>query len=308
MSPSAQRLPLDTRATSLMLLLCVCWGFQQIALKWVAADVAPLMQIGLRSGFAAVVLCLVLIRAEGLGFWRDGLWKPGLSVGILFALEFIFVAIGLHYTTASHMAVFLYTAPVFAALGLHIRVPSERLRPLQWLGIAVAFAGIVLAFMGPASTAAPNMLLGDFLGLLAGAGWGATTVFIRSSRLSEAPASKTLFYQMVCAAILLPCLHAVMGGAAPVWTTPAIISVLFQAVIVALSSYLIWFWLLRRYLATRLSVLSFLTPLFGVGFGVTLLNEPLTPQFAGGAVLVLAGITLVSAAGLVQQWWRGMRG
>ncbi|WP_208621983.1 DMT family transporter [Bordetella genomosp. 12] len=288
-----------------MLALCLCWATQQIAIKAVAADIAPLLQIGLRSAFAAVVLGLVVLRTQGARFWRDGSVRAGLGVGVLFALEFVFVALGLHYTTASHMAVFLYTSPIFAALGLHAWVPGERLKPLQWLGVALAFVGIAVAFLGnrPGSEQAPNVLLGDLLGILAGAAWGMTTVGIRASRLSEAPASKTLFYQMVCAAVVLPLLHGLMGGAAPTWTAPALYSLLFQCVVVALFSYLVWFWLLRRYLATRLSMLSFLTPLFGVGLGVVLLDEPLDGHFVAGAVLVLAGILLVSAAGTLQAWW-----
>ena len=57
------------------------------------------------------------------------------------------------------------------------------------------------------------------------------------------------------------------------------LSVSFQAVAVALTSYLAWFWLLRRYLASRLSILSFMTPLFGVSFGVLFLDEPLDAAF-----------------------------
>ncbi|MBO1262425.1 DMT family transporter [Bordetella holmesii] len=306
---TAIRRPLDGLATGAMVVLCLCWAAKQIAIKAVAADVAPLLQIGLRSAFAAAVLGLVVLRTQGTGFWRDGSLRPGLGVGVLFALEFVFVALGLHYTTASHMAVFLYTSPIFAALGLHAWVPGERLRPLQWLGVTLAFAGIALTFLGkhsPTDTA-PDMLLGDLLGILAGAAWGMTTVGIRASRLSEAPASKTLFYQMVCAALILPLLHGVMGGAAATWTVTALYSLLFQSVVVALMSYLAWFWLLRRYLATRFSMWSFLTPLFGVGLGVILIDDPLDGHFAAGAALVLAGITLVSAAGTLQTWWARRR-
>jgi len=306
-----KRLPLDAFATSVMLMLCICWGFQQIAIKLIAADVSPMLQIGLRSAFAAVVLGVYVLHKRGLAELRDGTLPAGLLVGALFAGEFVLVALGLNYTTASHMSVFLYTAPIFAALGLHVLVPDERLRPLQWLGVVVAFGGIALAFLGkgvPAATAAaPNMLLGDFLGLLAGAAWGMTTVAIRRSRLSEAPAAKTLFYQMVMAGIVLPAFWAAGPAAPPNWTALAVASVLFQCVVVALTSYLTWFWLLRRYLASRLSILSFLTPLFGVGFGVWILDEPLDASFAAGAVLVLAGIMLVSAAGLIQEQWARLR-
>lgn len=60
-----------------MLLLCLCWGFQQIAIKLVAADVAPIMQIGLRSAFAALVLGVVMWRQAGWRTLTDGAAPAG---------------------------------------------------------------------------------------------------------------------------------------------------------------------------------------------------------------------------------------
>lgn len=304
LAPPARR-PLDSLATGVMLLLCVCWGFQQIAIKLVAADISPIMQVGLRSAFAALVLGVVVWRGEGSRALRDGTLGAGILVGLLFGFEFLAIAQGLVYTTASHMSVFLYTAPIFTALGLHWRVPEERMAPLQWLGVAVAFGGIAVAFLGngqpQAAAAASNMLLGDALGLLGGLLWGATTVAIRRTALSEAAPSKTLFYQMAIAALVLLAYAAATGNAGIRYTPSAMLSVAFQSVVVALSSYLAWFWLLRRYLASRLSILSFMTPLFGVSFGVLILDEPLDGAFVIGALMVLAGISLVSGAGLLRE-------
>ncbi|EGP44473.1 DMT family transporter [Achromobacter insuavis] len=304
LAPPARR-PLDSLATGVMLLLCVCWGFQQIAIKLVAADISPIMQVGLRSAFAALVLGVVVWRGEGSRALRDGTLGAGILVGLLFGFEFLAIAQGLVYTTASHMSVFLYTAPIFTALGLHWRVPEERMAPLQWLGVAVAFGGIAVAFLGngqpQAAAAASNMLLGDSLGLLGGLLWGATTVAIRRTALSEAAPSKTLFYQMAIAALVLLAYAAATGNAGIRYTPSAMLSVAFQSVVVALSSYLAWFWLLRRYLASRLSILSFMTPLFGVSFGVLILDEPLDGAFVIGALMVLAGISLVSGAGLLRE-------
>ncbi len=303
------RRPLDSLATSVMLLLCICWGFQQIAIKLVATDISPIMQVGLRSAFAALVLAVVVWRSEGARALRDGTLGAGLLVGLLFGLEFLAVAQGLMYTTASHMSVFLYTAPIFTALGLHWGMPEERMTPLQWLGVAVAFGGIAVAFLGNGHPQAggSDMLLGDGLGLLAGSLWGATTVAIRRTALSEAAPSKTLFYQMAVAAVLLLGYAAATGNAAIRYTQSAMLSVAFQSVVVALSSYLAWFWLLRRYLASRLSILSFMTPLFGVSFGVLILDEPLDGAFVAGAAMVLAGISLVSGAGLLREKLRRPR-
>jgi drug/metabolite transporter (DMT)-like permease len=80
-----------------------------------------------------------------------------------------------------------------------------------------------------------------------------------------------------------------------VHTTPlAVAALAYQGVIVAFASYLAWFWLLTRYLAARLSVLTFLTPLFGVLFGVIFLSDPITPAFVVAALLVATGIVLVN--------------
>jgi drug/metabolite transporter (DMT)-like permease len=78
-------------------------------------------------------------------------------------------------------------------------------------------------------------------------------------------------------------------------TPLALASLAYQAVVVAFVSYLVWFWLLTRYIASRLSVFSFLTPLFGVTFGVLLLGESFSLRFLMAAMLVLTGIALVNA-------------
>lgn len=288
------RKPIDARAAGIMVLLCVIWGLQQVVLKAAAPDFAPLLQIALRSGLAALLVgLLMLARGERLS---PGLWAPGLLVGLLFGLEFLLVGEGLRRTSAGHMAVFLYTAPVFAAVGLHLRVPTERLRPRQWAGIGIAFAGTALAFLGHAADASRQVsALGDGLGVLAGVAWGMTTVAVRSSGLASAPATETLLYQLLGGFVLLLPLAWLTGQTTMRGTALAWSSLAFQTLVVCFASYLTWFWLMRRYLASRLGAFSFLTPLFGVAFGVWLLHEPLEPAFGIGAVLVLAGIVLVSA-------------
>jgi drug/metabolite transporter (DMT)-like permease len=137
--------------------------------------------------------------------------------------------------------------------------------------------------------------VGDALGILAGMLWGATTLVIRASRLSEAAPAKTLLYQLAGAAILLLPLAWWNGDTRTVVTSPALWwNLAFQTVVVGFASFLIWFWLMRTYLASRMSIFSFLTPLFGVAFGVLFLSEPLDPAFVIGSIFVLAGITCVN--------------
>jgi drug/metabolite transporter (DMT)-like permease len=290
------RKPLDGFAAAVMLGLCVCWGLQQVAIKAAAPSINPVLQVGLRSFFAAVLVTgLMIVRGESLSL-RDGTFRAGVLVGLLFGGEFLVVSLGLNFTTAGHMAVFLYTAPIFTALGLHWLVKGEHLKRRQWWGVGLAFLGIATAFSGglfqPGGT---HLLLGDALGILGGILWAATTLGIRASQLSEAPPTKTLLYQLSGAALLLLPVAWWRGYWKTVVPSPTLLAnLLFQTVIVAFISYLLWFWLMRKYLASRLSVFSFLTPFFGIAFGVLLLDEPLDPRFVAGAVLVLAGITVVN--------------
>ena len=295
------RKALDGQAIGLMLMLCLIWGLQQVVLKATAADISPVFQIALRSGAAAILVGLVMAaRGERMRI-ADGTWRAGLLVGALFGLEFLLVGEGLRHTNASHMVVFLYTAPIFAALGLHWKLPSERLGAVQWLGIALAFGGLAIAFFGrnggtPASGSG-NMLWGDFLGLLAGAAWGATTVVVRCSKLAAAPATQTLMYQLVAAFLLLMVVSFGTGQAHFNPTPTVWVSLLFHSVVVSFASFLLWFWLLRKYLASQLGVFSFMTPLFGIVLGAWLLNESIETSFMIGAVPVLLGIVLVSRRG-----------
>lgn len=306
------RKAIDTRAVSIMTVLCMIWAFQQIAIKAAAPDIAPILQIALRSGIAIVLVGLLMLWQRVPLSLADGGWRPGLLVGFLFALEFWLIGEGLRHTTASHMTVFLYTAPFFAAIGLHWRLPEERLALVQWFGIFIAFIGVAMAFFGPDASDNPrqaaDMLWGDFLGLLAGAAWGATTVVIRCSKLSNTPATVTLMYQLVGAFVLLLAAAFVMGQARINFTPVAIGSVLFQGVVVSFITFLTWFWLLRNYLASRLGVFSFMTPMFAIVFGVWLLDEPLDTRFLVGAVLVAAGIVLVSGYGWFVQLKARRRG
>jgi drug/metabolite transporter (DMT)-like permease len=305
--PAACRLTtpghLDARAVGVMTLLCLIWALQQISLKAVADQASPMLMVALRSAVALMLLALLMRhRGEGLA---PGRWKAGLAVGALFGLEYLLVAEALRLTGASHVVVFLYTAPIFSALGLHLRLPAERLGAQQLVGIAVAFAGIALAFLGGDVVASigsdPRSLLGDGLALLAGAAWGATTVTIRCSSLATAPATETLFYQLLGAVVLLLPAAWLAGqwhfeSSATVWAHLG-----FQSLVVSFASFLAWCWLLRRYLASRLGVFSFLTPMFGVVLGVQLLGEPLEIPFVAGSVMVLVGIALVSGKAIGSQ-------
>lgn len=289
------RLPLDARAYTLLLVCTMLWGLQQVVIKWTLASVSPLAQAGIRSMIAALLLLGWARWKEIPLFGRDGTLIAGIAAGVLFGAEFCFIYGGLAHTTASRMVVFIYLAPVLTALGLALFVPGERLAPIQWTGVLLAFAGLATAFADGFRAPGRSTLLGDSFGVLAAALWAATTVLIRSSSLARASAEKTLLYQLAVSAMLLPLAAWAIGERGIERMDAATVaSLLFQGVVVAFASYLVWFWLLTRYYAARLAVFSFLAPMFGVAFGVALLGERLSPFFAIAAVMVGTGIGLVN--------------
>lgn len=302
------RRPLDAFAISLMICLCLIWGGQQSAIKLITPFVDANFQIALRSVLAAgfvVVISKLWLKDR----WLPGIGRgPGLVAGVLFGMEYVCVAFALNYTNAAHVTVFLYTSPVWSALALHFFLPQERLSRAQWLGILTAFFGICVIFVGPQLGAeghySREALLGDLVALGGGMAWGLTTVTIRLTRLSEAPASQTLFWQLVVATVMTGAIVLYTGAWGFEANTAVWVSLGFQVLIFCVASLILWFWLLRIYLSSRLGVLTFLTPLFGVVIGWALLGEAVETTFVLGAVIVILGMLVVNGAELGAGRWR----
>jgi drug/metabolite transporter (DMT)-like permease len=287
---------LDSLAVSLLIACCLFWGFQQILIKSTVVEVPPLWQASLRFAGATVLLWLWCAWRRVPLFGRDGTLRAGLLAGALFAAEFTCIYLGLRDTTASRLTVFLYTSPFVVALLLPRLVPSEKMRPLQWVGLVIAFTAVAVAFSeGFTGHSTPRQLRGDALALAAGTWWGLTTLVIRGSTLATASAEKTLFYQVAVTTIVAPLLSLALGESwSLAYSSQAWVSLALQCVIGAFASYLAWMWMLRHYPATQLSSFTFLTPVFGLLLGVLVLHEPLTTRLMLALVAVAVGIVLVN--------------
>jgi drug/metabolite transporter (DMT)-like permease len=288
---------LDTLAVASLVFCCFLWGLNQVAAKVAIAEVPPLWQAAVRSlGGAALVFAWARLRGIAL-FDRDATLPGGLFAGLLFAAEFGCIFLGLQYTTASRMAVFIYISPFVVALGMPFIAKAEKLTVVQMAGLLTAFAGVAWAFAEGFSrpAAGPQQWLGDALGVAAGVLWGATTLAIRGSRLSAASAEKTLLYQLAISGLALAAAAIAVGQPwAPTLSALTWASLFFQIVIVTFASYLLWFWLIRHYPATRLASFTLLTPVFGLLLGAWLLGEPITPRLVVALVAVAAGIWVVN--------------
>jgi drug/metabolite transporter (DMT)-like permease len=281
-------------AIALMLMLCLSWGFNQIAVKLVLPEVPPMLQALARS-LGALPVLFVIGWFRGVKFFeRDGTLWPGVCAGIIFGIEFVLIYRGLLLTSASRAAVFLYTAPFFVALGSYVFL-GERLRASQWGGLGLSFAGVALAIGVPQANVDSKVLLGDLLIVAGGALWAATTLIVKTTALIKAPAEKGLGYQVALSIPILALAAWISGETISHMPGPLSLALLaYQAFWVVGLTFLLWFALVKTYSASKLSAFTFITPLFGVVAAYFILHDTLTIAFGVAALLVIAGLYLVN--------------
>jgi len=260
--------------------------------KLALAEVGPVAQTGIRAAIGGVCVIAYAFAAKRRIFVLDGTLAVGLLAGLLFTAEFIALYESLRWTTASQATVFIYSAPFFVALGAVFLLRDERLRPLQWTGLALAFVGVALAMLGKTPGGG---LAGDTLALFAAALWAGTTLVIKATPLKRADPIKVLLYQIAVAALLAPAAAYALGEPPPRHVSSATIALLvWQGVAVVGVSYSLWFWVLKRYAAPQLSAFTFVSPLVGVFAGRLVFGDRITPGFSAAIALVLAGLALVT--------------
>jgi drug/metabolite transporter (DMT)-like permease len=286
--------PLSPGAAALMLMLCLSWGFNQIAIKLALPDIPPMLQATIRSAGALPVLLLVA-RLRGVKlFERDGTLGAGLFAGVLFGLEFVLIYRGLLLTTASRAVVFLYTAPFFVAVGSY-QFLGERLRASQWGGLALSFAGVALAIGVPQADVDANVLWGDLMVVGGGAMWAATTLVAKGTALRRAAPEKALGYQVAMSVPILAIAAWFSGETLTRVPGALALSLLvYQSIWVVGLTFVIWFALVQAYSASKLSAFTFITPLFGVAASYFIMHDTLTLAFGAAALLVIAGLYLVN--------------
>lgn len=281
---------IDTRGFITVLILALLWGINYSAIKISNTGFSPIYTSFLRSVIASglgIVYCLAIRQRL---FHRGTMLVHGIVVGVLFGLEFACLYLGLLFTGSARAVILIYLSPFVVAAGAHLFL-GERLNLLKWMGLVLAFAGLVSVFYGKPSSYNRLMFVGDMLEILAAFLWGATTLYIKKYLAEEMHPINTFLYQLVFS---IPVLFICAWLIEPVWIkgpgTMAISSLVFQSAVIAFASYLVWFKLIHDYPVAKLSVFTFLTPIFGVAFGVLFHGEELTPGLLAGLFMVSAGI------------------
>ena len=291
--PSSRKDRIDRAGAVMLVSFSALLGLNQVLIKLVNAGLQPVFQAGLRSICAFFpVLLFALLMKRRLDI-RDGSLLFGVIAGILFAVEFVMMFVGLDYTSVARASILFYTMPLWVALGAHWLVPGERLTMRRSLGVVLAVCGVCIAMSGQISLAG-NQLIGDLLCLTASFLWAAIALLARTTPFSRASPEMQLLYQLGVSAPLLIVTSLFFGDwfrepTALIWSIFA-----FQVLVVVAFGFLLWFWVLSVYPASDMAVYSFLAPLFGVMFGWLILDETVDTRIVFALVCVSIGIVLVN--------------
>ncbi|MFZ7113321.1 MAG: DMT family transporter [Desulfatiglandales bacterium] len=291
------RAQLRWQPVSILLLLALTWGANMALVKIGSREIAPLFMAGLRSLVAGFCL-YVWMMAKGITLFPSRpVFLHGVVVGVMFGAEFGLIYVGLQYTTASRTYILLYSAPFFVALGAHFFLQGDRLNFWKAAGLIIAFSGVTILFMrGNMGHMSLGALAGDVMAILAGAIWGATTLYVKKFLSYRTVPLQTLFYQVCFSAPLLLALGLIFET--PVvsgFSVMTAFSVFYQCIIVAFLSYLVWFDLIHRYPVSLLHAFSFFTPVFGVFLsGALILGELISVKLLVALGLVSLGTILVN--------------
>ncbi len=280
----------DLPGFAAIVILTLLWGLNYSAIRFSNAGLSPIFTACLRTSIASVCGILYCVAIRQPLFQKGVILLHGMVVGLLFGLEFVCLYLGVLYTDTARAAVFVYLAPFMVALGAHALL-GEKLNLIKTAGFVFAFLGVCLVFRGKPQNYSEVMALGDALEIMAAAFWAATTLYIKKYLALKVHPINTFLYQLVFSIpVLLLAAYVVEERWVTGFDRYVAASLIYQSFIVAFASFLAWFKLIHVYPVGALSAFTFLTPVFGVFFGATILKEQLTSGLIFGLGLVCLGI------------------
>jgi O-acetylserine/cysteine efflux transporter len=275
--------------THLLLAVAVAavWGTNFVVIKVALAHLPPLLFAALRFTLAFVPAALFLNRPTVR--WTN-LAAYGVVIG---AGQFGLLYIAMKTSISPGLASLVIQTQVFFTIGLAMWISAERLRPFQWLALALGGAGLAIIALRGGSTATP---LGLGLVLLAAACWASGNLLARAGGPQN-----MLAYVVWASAFSFPPLFMLSfvfegwpairdGLARSDWLTWS--AVLYQSLANTLFGYASWGWLLARHPAATISPVALLVPVFGMSTSALLLAEPMPVWKLAATTLVMSGLAL----------------
>ena len=284
----------NARVIALVLLLALLWGGNSVSIKIGLQGVPPFALATMRFllGFAAITLWSLYQRVRLR--MHPGELLPLMFVSVIFTLQIATLNLGTQITEASRSTIFISTYPFFTALFAHFWVPGDRLSVKKTVGISLAFGGVLLTFGGNLEFEAQGYLRGDLIVLISGCLLGLRTVVTKRIIQSIHP-YRLLFWLMIFSVPCFVISSLFLEQDASFHFSPSgVTAILYQGIVIAGFCFVTWTSILEKYSPSRLVVLFFMTPLFGVLLSYLLLGDEIGFTLIVGACLVAYGIYLVN--------------
>lgn len=291
----------QTRVAAAVALLIAIWGTTWAAIRIGLEDLPPLTSLAWRFAVAGTVL-LALVPVFGVRLGRDrrepALWAVN---GLLsFAGSYGVVYWAEQRVPSGLTALLFATFPLFVAVLGHFLLPAERLHLRGAAGTLVGFGGVALIFSEDlARLGGPGVARAALVLLAAPAVSAVANVSIKRWGRGIHPLSLTSVPLLGAGALVGAAAALAEADRAARWTPAAIGSVVYLALFGSALAFVVYFWLLERLPATRLSLITYAVPVVAVTIGVLLLDEPMTARLAAGAALVIAGVALAGGRGKI---------
>ena len=285
---------LDGAGMFMLVGISMMLGMNQAMVKMVNVGMSPIFQAGLRSAAAMIPLVLYMLLTHKKFSISSDNFLPGIIAGLLFTFEFFLLFQALEYTSVARSAILFYTMPVWVTLGAHFLIPGEKITSARAIGLVLAVCGVFVALSQNQHPASDQALLGDLMALTAATGWAGLALVTKTTKLSKSTPEVQMLYQFAVSAPILLVIAFIDDQTFREMTAYLWVIFTYQVVIVAAFGFVLWFWVLSIYPASKMTSFSFLTPLFGVLFGWIIFNEQLTINIIVALILVGAGIYLVN--------------
>ena len=286
------RQPLTARAGALALLLSTLWAGNPVANKAGLDDAGPMRLGWLRFAIGGVVVLIYAVATRQSFRVLRHEWVPLALLGTLFTVQLAFMNIGQDFSTAGHAVVVTSTFPLWTGVFAHFFVPGDRMSRSRTLGTLVAYSGVIAVFYKGFADSSSDFLVGDLLLLGSAVLLGGRQVYL--SHLGQGIAQHKLLISQgvfgVTAFVIASLIFE--SDEAFVVTTRLVVALLYTGVLIAGLGFIGQTWLLKRYLPSRVTVISLSQPIFGVLFSWWILGESVGGELYIGAALVVVGSAL----------------
>ena len=286
------RQPLSARAGALALLLSTLWAGNPVANKAGLDDAGPMRLGWLRFAIGGVVVLIYAVATRQSFKVLRHEWVPLALLGTLFTVQLAFMNIGQDFSTAGHAVVVTSTFPLWTGVFAHFFVPGDRMSRSRTLGTLVAYSGVIAVFYKGFADSSSDFLVGDLLLLGSAVLLGGRQVYL--SQLGQGIAQHKLLISQAVFGVTAFVIASLIfeSDEAFVVTTRLVIALLYTGVLIAGLGFIGQTWLLKRYLPSRVTVISLSQPIFGVLFSWWILGESVGGELYIGAALVVVGSAL----------------